>query len=90
MITCPGAGEAFFGQDAQHDNNQFSYTENGDGTVTDNVTGLTWQQTPAATGLSYEQARTYCASLVLGGHDDWRIPTTKELFSISDFSQGWP
>jgi hypothetical protein len=27
-----------------------------DGTVTDNVTGLTWQQTPDNTGLSWQGA----------------------------------
>lgn len=89
-ITCPGSGEAFYGQDAQFDGNQSSYTDNGDGTVTDNVTGLMWQQTPANAGLSYAEAEAYCDSLELAGYDDWRIPTTKELFSISNFSQGWP
>ena len=89
-ITCPEPGEAFYGQDAQFDGNQPSYTDNGDGTVTDNVTGLTWQQTPVNNGYSYDEAVAYCESLALGGYDDWRMPTTKELFSISNFSQGWP
>ncbi len=89
-ITCPGTGEAFAGQDAQYAGLQPSYTDNGDGTVTDNVTGLVWQQVPANSGLNYQEAETYCESLVLGGYDDWRIPTTKELFSISNFSKGWP
>jgi hypothetical protein len=39
-ITCPAKGEAFYGQDAQFSGNVFSFTDNGDGTVTDNVTGL--------------------------------------------------
>ncbi|BBO67905.1 hypothetical protein DSCA_18350 [Desulfosarcina alkanivorans] len=89
-ITCPAPGDAFYGQDAQSAGNQARYTDNGDGTVTDEVTGLTWQQTPANTGLSYAEAQAYCESLTLGGHDDWRIPSTKELFSISNFSLGWP
>ena len=89
-ITCTESGEAFYGQDAQFTGNQSSYTDNGDGTVTDNVTGLVWQQSPASTGLSYQEAEAYCESLELAEYDDWRIPTTKELFSISDFSQGWP
>ncbi|ACN17594.1 conserved hypothetical protein [Desulforapulum autotrophicum HRM2] len=89
-ITCPGTGEAFAGQDAQYVGLQPSYTDNGDGTVTDNVTGLVWQQIPANSGLNYQEAEAYCESLELGGYDDWRIPTTKELFSISNVSKGWP
>lgn len=54
------------------------------------MTGLIWQQTPANTGLSHEEAGAYCESLELAGFDDWRINTTKELFSISNFSLGWP
>jgi hypothetical protein len=46
-ITCPAEGEAFYGQDAQFDGNQPSYTLSADGlTVYDNVTGLTWTQSP--------------------------------------------
>ncbi len=52
VIDCPAEGEAFYGQDAQYSGNAPSYTDNGDpftgsgqaGTVTDNVTGLVWQQ----------------------------------------------
>ena len=36
-------GDKFYGQDANYQNNMPSYTDNGDGTVTDNVTGLMWQ-----------------------------------------------
>ncbi len=43
-ITAPGVGEAFYGQDANYSGNQPDYTDNGDGTVTDNVTGLMWQK----------------------------------------------
>lgn len=89
-IDCPEAGQAFFGQDAQYDGHQQSYTDNEDGTITDNVTGLVWQQTPGTDGLSWEQAVEACDGLELGEADDWRIPTTKELFSISDFTEGWP
>jgi len=96
-ITCPESGEAFYGQDAQYVGNQFNYTDNGDGTVSDNVTGLMWQQTPEENasspqggGYSYVEAETYCESLELAGYDDWHMPITKELFSISNFSEGWP
>ncbi|MCK9192197.1 MAG: hypothetical protein M0P10_11735 [Sphaerochaetaceae bacterium] len=40
QIEAPEKGEAFYGQDAQYTGNVPSYTDNGDGTVTDNVTGL--------------------------------------------------
>lgn len=37
---CPAIGAAFYGQDAQYTGTSPSYTDNGDGTVADNVTGL--------------------------------------------------
>jgi len=90
QISCPSSGASFYGQDAQYAGIQPNHGDNGDGTVTDNVTGLTWQQTPQDMGLSWQDAVDYCESLELAGYGDWRMPTLKELFSISDFSQGWP
>lgn len=50
-ITCPPPGEPFHGQDAQHHGNQPGYTSSGDAlTVDDDVTGLTWQQSPDLDG----------------------------------------
>ena len=89
-IACPTADEALYGQDAQFTGNAFDYTDNGDGTVTDNVTGLIWQQGSDSGPLSWEEAQTYCESLGLGNQGDWRMPSLKELFSISNFSAGWP
>ncbi len=90
VIACPEPGERFHGQDAQYNGATPALTDNGDGTITDQVTGLMWQQTPPAFNGSWLGALDYCASLELAGHDDWRAPTLKELFSISDFSRGWP
>ncbi len=62
------------------------YTDNGDGTVTDTDTGLTWQKA-SSSGKTWEQALAYCESLSLGGYTDWRLPTVKELQSLADYSR---
>ncbi|RKZ91878.1 MAG: hypothetical protein DRR19_05965 [Candidatus Parabeggiatoa sp. nov. 1] len=84
-LTSVQQGEPFFGQDANYFGTPFSYTDNGDGTVSDNNTGLLWEQAHHGERLSYYSAKTACESLELGGHTDWRLPTLKELFSLADF-----
>ncbi|OON97953.1 MAG: hypothetical protein ATN36_02020 [Epulopiscium sp. Nele67-Bin005] len=81
---------SYFGQDADYDSLEFSFTNNGDGTISDNNTGLMWQEIPIDSKMTWSQAMEYCESLELGGYTDWRLPTAVELFSISDFSEGWP
>jgi len=61
-----------------------NYTDNGDGTVTDNVTGLMWQQLTPSANYDQAQALMYCAELTLGAHSDWRLPSVIELVSIVD------
>jgi hypothetical protein len=39
-IAAPQPGQPFYGQDAQHPGNPPAYRDNGDGTVSDLVTGL--------------------------------------------------
>ncbi|MGO9000297.1 MAG: DUF1566 domain-containing protein [Polyangiaceae bacterium] len=59
---------------------------NGDGTVTDTVTNLVWQQ--AGTNLVTNQATavTTCSGLSLGAFTSgWRVPAIKELVSIVDY-----
>ena len=58
--------------------------------ITDNATGLMWQQVPSNSKYSWADAASYAESLPLAGYDDWRVPSLKELFSISDFDIGWP
>jgi hypothetical protein len=78
-------GDSFYGQDANYTGNQPSYTDNGDGTVTDNVTGLMWQQTMDEK-MTYDEAIAYANHSNLGGYDDWRIPSIKELFSLIQYT----
>ena len=82
---CPGEGEDFYGQDAQYTINPPDMTDNGNGTVTDNVTNLVWEQKNEdndALTYTYAAAAAYCDNLSLGGSDDWRVPSRKEYSTI--------
>jgi len=85
LTTEPSVGSAFYGQDAQIDGNQPGYVDNGNGTVTDLVTGLMWQQGYSGK-MSQSQAAAGASSFSLAGYTDWRLPTIKELYSLIDFS----
>jgi hypothetical protein len=84
-ILCPEVGDAYFGQDAQYVGNQPDYTDNGDGTITDLNTGLMWTKEPGL-NLTYSQAVAAVVTFNLAGHNDWRLPTIKELYSLILFS----
>jgi len=73
------------GEDADYCINPPSFTDNGDGTITDNITGLMWQKTDGGE-MTFENATTYCNNLVLGSYSDWRLPTGIELYSINNLS----
>jgi hypothetical protein len=62
------------------------FTDNGDGTITDQLTQLIWQKTPSATAMTWEQALGYAENLVLANASDWRLPNIKELQSLNDES----
>jgi hypothetical protein len=82
--TPPRQGQAFYGQDAQYQGPQPRYRDNGDGTVSDLNTGLVWQKDPGDK-RTYPEAKAGAAKLRLAGHEDWRLPTIKELYSLIDF-----
>ncbi|MHC4889383.1 MAG: Lcl C-terminal domain-containing protein [Planctomycetota bacterium] len=84
-VACPKKGEDFYGQDAHYQGARFAYRDNGNGTLTDLNTGLMWQKTPDFVKRTMAEAERHAKSLSLGDHNDWRLPTIKELFSIADF-----
>jgi hypothetical protein len=91
-IVAPLPSEPFYGQDAEYEGPEPSYVDNGDGTVTDLLTGLMWQKTPGEKA-TYDDAVANAGTFELAGHDDWRLPTIKELYSLIDFGgidpSGW-
>ncbi len=93
-ISCPASNEAFYGQDAQYTGNHPDFTDNGDDTVSDNITGLMWQSDPdtnqdslidANDKLTFTQAQAYCGNLDLAGNTDWWLPDIKQLYSLINF-----
>lgn len=77
------------GDDGSYLINSPSYTDNGNGTITDNVTGLVWQKQDDATNRIWDAANTYCTNLVLAG-PGWRLPTDFELMTIVDYGKYLP
>lgn len=98
-IPCPSQDEDFYGQDAQYSTNPMTFIDNG-ATVTDLVTGLTWQKEDDGTKYNWYEASgtfhsfynpslsNYCGSLNLGGRTNWRLPNVEELLSIMVYGVG--
>jgi hypothetical protein len=93
VITCTSTG-----QDAELTKGfARSYTDNGDGTITDNATGLVWQKcsdglsgstcsTGTAATINWTDALTYCSSNTAGlPGSSWYLPNYLQLVSLLDF-----
>lgn len=75
------------------------FTDNGDGTVRDNTTGLIWQKcsygqdppscTSSLTMDNWENAVSYCKNLDLASRS-WRLPNINELNSLVDVTRYEP
>ncbi len=66
-----------------------NFTNNGDGTITDQATGLTWSRTDNGSGMLWSNALAWVQAMNLSnylGHSDWRLPNVKELQSIVNYS----
>ncbi|WP_232504439.1 Lcl C-terminal domain-containing protein [Sulfuricella denitrificans] len=66
------------------------FSNNKDGSVSDNATGLTWQQADDGKTRDWPEALRYCSTLNLAGKRYWRLPNVKELQSIVDYSRNDP
>ncbi len=81
---------ATWGEDSDYPINTPSLTDNGNGTVTDDITGLIWQQEDDGQLRTQVLALDYCDNLSLGGYADWRLPSVLELKDIVDYGRTAP
>jgi len=61
------------------------FKDKGNGTITDQATGLMWQRSGSDKDLTYENAKAYIGELnrnKFAGYSDWRLPTVDELKSL--------
>jgi hypothetical protein len=74
------------------------FVDNGDGTITDNATGLMWSQNDSGDGVSsgprsgmiWEDALAWVQQKndeSYLGYNDWRLPNAKEMQSIVDYAR---
>ncbi len=75
------------------------FTNNGNGTVTDNLTGLVWLTNANCFGLQNWQSALNSANALASGAcsltdgslaGDWRLPNRKEMQSLIDFENSSP
>lgn len=98
-ICLVDSGWGLDGQDGNYTSNPMSFTDNNDGTILDNVTGLVWQKCTygetgtdcsggASTLSTWSEAMSQCANLNLAG-TGWRLPNISELAQIVDHSKSF-
>jgi len=97
MISCVGTGQDGALQKGVSVSPRF--TDNADGTVKDNLTGLIWLKNASCFGsLSWTSALSSSNTLASGacGLTDgsvagaWRLPNVKELLSLIDYGRSSP
>jgi len=62
------------------------FVDNGDLTISDNATGLMWQQNDSESS-NWDDAISQCEATTTAQQSDWRLPNAKELQSIVDYSR---
>ena len=99
-IVCPSEGEYFYGQDAQYAEAGYCVPRNfavketivaaeTHKTVIDKNTKLEWLYDAAGYNGSWYEAVDACNNLNYAGHDDWRLPSIKELLTIVEYNRKW-
>jgi hypothetical protein len=66
------------------------FHDNGNGTITDRATGLTWSKDDSGRGMNWQEALAWVQTKNREnflGHNDWRLPNAKELQSIVDYTR---
>ena len=79
-----------------------TFSDNGDGTVTDPTTGLQWMRcsmgqtwdgitcTGSASTYTFDQAKALTGTVTFAGQSDWRLPNVRELQTIVDITKFIP
>ncbi len=65
------------------------FQNNGDGTITDNATGLMWMKNDNGAALIWKEALSWVREINdegYQGYNDWRLPNVKELQSIVNYN----
>lgn len=58
------------------------FVDNNNGTVTDTQTRLMWSQKDNGSDIDWQKAVSYCQTIELAGHEDWRLPNIEELRTL--------
>jgi hypothetical protein len=92
-LIMPGGAEKTFFVICVRGNPQYgknAFQDNGDQTLSDTASGLTWAKIDSGSGMTWQEAlawvQTQNAANYLG-HNDWRLPDIKELQSIVDYTR---
>ena len=76
-VRCVAGNEAYGVND---------FVDNNDATVTDNASGLMWQQDDSVSS-DWDDAIELCENDNTASYTDWRLPNVKELQSIVDYTR---
>jgi hypothetical protein len=92
-LTMPGGAAKVFSFIAVRGNAAYginNFVDNGDSTITDAATGLTWTKYDSREGMNWQSALAWAQAMNAinyCGHSGWRLPNAKELQTIVDYTR---